>query len=114
MQVGADSPLLGRGDSDRKLSERGPVLPSYIAHHAPVRRDIVEQTHHDLLRYFHRDIDFYAADSRAQTVQQRAQVGQMRPEAELVVDWRLIGQPDAKLLDRREQDADVAAEGFVP
>src|SRR5277367_422973 len=91
MQVGVDRRLLGRRDSDRNLTERGPVLPSYVAHHAPVLRDIVEQTHHHLLRYFHRGIYFYAADSRADTVQQRAEVGQMRPEAELVVDRGLIG-----------------------
>src|SRR5271155_4339488 len=114
MQVGVDRRLLGRGDSDRNLTERGPVLPPYVAHHAPVRRDVVEQTHHHLLWYFHRRIDFYAADSRAHAVQQRAQIGQMRPEAELVVDWRLVGQPDAKFLDWREQDAHAAAEGFVP
>src|SRR5580700_1498137 len=67
MQVGLDSPLLERGNSNRELSKRRPVLPSYVSHQAPIRSDVVESAQHHLLRHFHRDIDLYAADSRAKT-----------------------------------------------
>src|ERR1700719_22220 len=62
MQVGLDGPLIRRRNPDWELPERRPVLPSHVAHQAPVGSDIVEPTQHHLLRHFHRDIDLCAAD----------------------------------------------------
>src|SRR5271170_2762692 len=44
MQVGGHGPLLGRRNSDWELSERRPVLPSYIAQQAEVGYDVVGRT----------------------------------------------------------------------
>src|SRR5579863_10516997 len=114
MQVNVHSPLFDRGDSDWKLPERGPILPSDVTHQAPVRGDLVKSAQHNLLRLFDRDIEFCAADSRAKARKQRTKIREMGPKAELVVDRRLIGQPDPKFSDRPEQNADIAAERLIP
>src|SRR5271170_8002466 len=114
MQVGFDSPLVEGGDSDRKLSERRPVLPSNVAHKAPVRGEVVESAQHHLLRHLNRDIDLCTSDSLAKTGENWTQIREMRPKAELVVDRRLIGETDAEFSDRPEQYADVTAECFIP
>src|SRR6266481_7021456 len=114
MQVGSDGPLLECGYSDWELSERGPVLPSYIAHQAELGCDLVEHTRHHLLRHFHGNIDLGSTDSLAKTGKNRTEVREMRPKAELVIDWRLIGESNTKFGDRPQQNADVAAESDIP
>src|SRR5260370_24794526 len=114
MQVGRDSPLLERGDCNWEFPEGRPVLPSYVSHQAELGCDLVERACHHLLRHFHRNVDLGSSDSLAKTGKNWAEVREMRPKAELEVDWRLIGETDAKFGDRPEQNADVAAECFVP
>src|ERR1700722_14238942 len=38
VQVGFDASLVGRRDSNRKLTERRPILPPDVAHHAKLRK----------------------------------------------------------------------------